>query len=102
VRPFPYRIYVKKFKLAKDGTIIPRFKVVLFKDMFYPEYSRSWDIAVGIATGYRLDGRGDGVRGLVWQDFSLVPAVQTGSETHTASYPMDTGGDFSRGKAVAA
>jgi hypothetical protein len=29
-------------------------------------------------------------------------SVQTGSETHQASYPMGTGGDFSGGKAAGA
>jgi hypothetical protein len=43
--------------------------------------------AVGMATGYGLDGRVVGVR---------VPphVVQTGSGAHSASYPMGTEGFF--------
>jgi hypothetical protein len=47
--------------------------------------------AVGIATGYGLDGRGDGV---------VLHVVQTVSGAHPASYPMCTGGSFPGGKAT--
>jgi hypothetical protein len=43
---------------------------------------RSWDSAVGIATGYELDGRGDGVRVPGREEFSLLHVVQTGSGAH--------------------
>jgi hypothetical protein len=43
-------------------------------------------VAVGVATGYGLDGRGVGIR-----DFSSLHSVQTGSEAHPASYLMGTG-----------
>jgi hypothetical protein len=33
----------------------------------------------------------------VWQDFSLLHSVQTGSGAHQASYPMGTRGRFPRG-----
>jgi hypothetical protein len=36
------------------------------------------------------------------QEFSLLHVVQTGSEVHLISYPMDTGGSFLRGKAAEA
>jgi hypothetical protein len=51
----------------------------------------SQDSAVGITTGYRLDGQGAGVRVPVGQDFSLLYVVQSGSEAHPASYPMVIG-----------
>jgi hypothetical protein len=50
---------------------------------------------VGIATGYRLDGRGVGVRVPVGSSLYLLYLVQTGSVTHSASCPMGTGGSFS-------
>jgi hypothetical protein len=53
---------------------------------------KSWDSAVGIATGYGLDIRGVGVRILVGQEFSFLHVVQTGSEVHPTSYPTGTGG----------
>jgi hypothetical protein len=36
------------------------------------------------------------------QEFSLLQIVQTGSEVHTTSYPMGTGGSFPGGKATGA
>jgi hypothetical protein len=62
----------------------------------------SWDSAVGIATGYGLDGRGVGVRVPVGQDFCLFRVIQTGSGAHPASYPIGTGGSFPGGKAAGA
>jgi hypothetical protein len=50
------------------------------------------DSAVGIATGYRLDDRGVGVRVLAGWRFSLLHVVQTGSGVHPTSYPMGIGG----------
>jgi hypothetical protein len=58
----------------------------------------SWDSSVSIATGYRLDNRGVGVRVLVGSEFSLLHLVQTGSGVHPASYPMGTGSSFPRVK----
>jgi hypothetical protein len=58
--------------------------------------------AVGITTGYRLDGRGVGVRAPVGSKFFSLHVVQTGSGANPASYTMDTGGDFLRGKAAVA
>jgi hypothetical protein len=52
----------------------------------------SQDSAVGIATGYGLDGRGVRVSHI----------VHTGSGAHPASYPMGTGGSFLSGKAAGA
>jgi hypothetical protein len=57
-------------------------------------YLQMWnrDSSVGIATGYRLGGRGYSPdRG---SDFSLLHSVQTNSGAHPASYPMGTGGSF--------
>jgi hypothetical protein len=52
------------------------------------------DCAVDIATGYELDGQRVRVRVPVETGISLVHFIQTGSETHTASYTMGTGGPF--------
>jgi hypothetical protein len=49
-------------------------------------FTRSRDSAVGIATGYGLDGRGVGVRLPVGPRFSLLRVVQTGSGAHPASW----------------
>jgi hypothetical protein len=48
--------------------------------------------AVGIPTGYGLDGRGVGIQVLVGQDFSPVHIVQTKSGVHPASCPMGAPG----------
>jgi hypothetical protein len=56
--------------------------------------------AVGTETGYRLDGRGFGVRVLAEASFSRLPVIQTSSGAHPASYPLGTGGFFPRGKAA--
>jgi hypothetical protein len=54
-------------------------------------YSKSRDNAVGIATGYGLDGRGVGVRVPVGHEFSLFHVVQTGCGVHLTS-PVGKGG----------
>jgi hypothetical protein len=36
------------------------------------------------------------------QGFSLLYIIQTGSDTHPTSYPVDTGSSFSEGKATRA
>jgi hypothetical protein len=63
---------------------------------------RNRDIAVHIATGYRLDGQGRGVRVPIREGFSSLHIVQTCSGAHPASYPMDTGASFSGDKAAGA
>jgi hypothetical protein len=62
--------------------------------------SRGRDSAVGMATGYGLDGRGAGVGVPVGVRFSSLHVVQTGSEAHPASYSMGTGGSFPGRKAA--
>jgi hypothetical protein len=48
---------------------------------------------------YGLDDRAIEVRSPTGaEDFSSSVCVQTGSETHPASYPMGTGGPFPGGK----
>jgi hypothetical protein len=59
-----------------------------------------WDSAVGIATGYGLDNQGSEFVSWWEQEFSLLHVIQTGSGSHTASYPMGNGGSFSVGKAA--
>jgi hypothetical protein len=56
--------------------------------------SGSRDSAVGIATGYGLDGREVGVRVPVGARFAPLHVVPTGSGAHPASYPMGTGALF--------
>jgi hypothetical protein len=51
---------------------------------------------VCIATDYGLDGRGVGVRAPAGA-ILFLHVVQTGSGTHSASYPMSTRGLFLRG-----
>jgi hypothetical protein len=51
---------------------------------------RSRDSAVGIATGYALDGRRAEIRVPVKAKFFPYPFVQTGPGAHSASYPMGT------------
>jgi hypothetical protein len=52
---------------------------------------------------YGLDDWGSGVRFPAGAgNFSLFLRVQTGSGAHPASFPMDTGGSFSGGKAAGA
>jgi hypothetical protein len=60
----------------------------------------SWDSAVGIGTGYGLDGRGVGVRVPVEAIFFPLHVVQTGSGAHPASSPIYNGGSFPGGKAT--
>jgi hypothetical protein len=50
----------------------------------------SWNGAMGRATGYGLDHRGDGVLVPVGSRISLLHVVRTGSEAHPASYTMGT------------
>jgi hypothetical protein len=59
----------------------------------YEMYSvllENWHNAVGIVTGYGLDGQ------------DVLHVVQTGSWAHTASYPMGTTGSVPGGKAAGA
>jgi hypothetical protein len=65
------------------------------------EFIKSRDSSVGIALGYRLDGRGSRFRFMAGAgNFSLHHRVQNGSEAHPASYPMGTRGFFPGGKAA--
>jgi hypothetical protein len=61
---------------------------------------RNWDGAVGIATGYGLDGRVFGVRVPVGSTISILHVVQTDSRTQSASDPVGTGGPFPGDKAA--
>jgi hypothetical protein len=61
------------------------------------------DSSVGIALGYRLEGRGFRVRFLAGAgNFALHHRVQNGSGTHPVSYPKGAGGSFPGGKATGA
>jgi hypothetical protein len=64
--------------------------------IFYLAISNQSDqeSAVGVATGYGLDGRGIGGRVPVGVKFSSLHVIQTGSGAHSASNPMGTGGSF--------
>jgi hypothetical protein len=58
------------------------------------------DSSVTTVTGYGLDGSGSiPGRG---ERYFLLHGVQTGSEAHTASYPMGTGGSIPKVKAAGA
>jgi hypothetical protein len=61
--------------------------------------TQSRHCAVGIVTGYRLDVRGS--IPVTGTDFSMY-SVQTGSEFHSASYSIGTGGSFTGTKAAGA
>jgi hypothetical protein len=62
---------------------------------------KSYDSSFGIATVYKIGGRGIGVRfPASARDFSLLHSVQTGSGAHPASYTMGTRGCFPGGKAA--
>jgi hypothetical protein len=62
----------------------------------------SRDSAVGIATDYRLDDRGVGVKSPGRVKNFLFHVVQTGSGAHPTSYTMGTGYSFPGGKAAEA
>jgi hypothetical protein len=62
-----------------------------FPTAFLSLFSMS-SYTVGLATGYRLDGRGS-VPGR-GTDFSILHSAHTGSGSHPASYPMGTGALF--------
>jgi hypothetical protein len=53
---------------------------------------RSRGSEIGITTGWTTEGSEFESR--QGQEFSLLHVVQTGSEVHTASYPMGTGALF--------
>jgi hypothetical protein len=75
-------------------------------DPYLLELDTSWrrirDNTGGIATGYELDDGGFGVRVHIGSKFSPLYFVQTGSEVHPTSYPMDNGDNFPGGKAAEA
>jgi hypothetical protein len=56
----------------------------------------------GIATGHVLDGRGFGVPVTIGVRFAPPHVVQTGSDAHSAPYPIGTGGSFPGSKAAGA
>jgi hypothetical protein len=60
------------------------------------QQTQSRSSAVGIATGYGLDGRGIGVQVATGVIFSHLHVVQPDSGVHSPSYPMGTE-DFSQG-----
>jgi hypothetical protein len=60
------------------------------------------DSAVGVATGYGLDGRKDGVRVSVGARFFSSSRCPERFGAHPASYPMGTGDSFPGGKAAGA
>jgi hypothetical protein len=61
------------------------------------------DSSIGIATGYGLDDRMNGIRFPAGPgNISLRHHVQTGSGTHPASYPMGNRGSFRGGEMGAA
>jgi hypothetical protein len=63
---------------------------------------RSWVSSGSIVSDYGLDDRAIGVRSpAVAKDFFSNLCVQTGSEVHSASYTMGTGGPFPGGKSAA-
>jgi hypothetical protein len=53
----------------------------------------SRDSSVGIATGYRVNGRGS---------IFILHSINTSSEAHPASCPVGTGGSLPEGKAAGA
>jgi hypothetical protein len=58
-----------------------------------PPHNSIWQLlcAVGITTGYGLDGRGAGVRVPVQEQFfPPLQLIQSDSGAHPVSYPMDT------------
>jgi hypothetical protein len=80
------------------GTLHP----LLFVFFFLHEIKRCSSL-VSIVTSYRLDDHGSGVQFPMGAgNFSLLHHVHTVSGAHPASYPMSTGGSFSRGKATGA
>jgi hypothetical protein len=85
VRPF---IFPRK-ELAH--TILSRTAQVVFEKL---TVAQSWDSAVGIATGYGLDGQGIGARVPVGARFSPLTVVQTSCRAHPGSYRMGTVASF--------
>jgi hypothetical protein len=61
------------------------------------------DSSIGIATGYRLDGRGIEVRFSAGaEDFSLLQSVQNDFGAHPAAYTMGARGLLPQGKGAGA
>jgi hypothetical protein len=57
-----------------------------------------YEAGIAMATGWTTEGcEFESWEG---QEFSLLHVAQTGSGVHSVSYPMGTGGSFSRGKAA--
>jgi hypothetical protein len=60
----------------------------------------SWDIAVGIATGYGLEDREFKALVPIRSGIFFTHVVQTGSGAHPAFYPMGARGSFPRNKSA--
>jgi hypothetical protein len=73
------------------NSIIEVYRLTYYKLSYVSNGIR--DSAVGIATGYGMDGRGIEVRVPVGsKEFSLLHVVQNGSGAHSTSYSMGTAG----------
>jgi hypothetical protein len=75
---------LRKQRLSARVTARPTSEIIRYK------YFRSRDSSVGIATDYRLDGRGL----IPGRGNSLFHGVQTDSGAHPASYSMGNGYSF--------
>jgi hypothetical protein len=69
---------------------------------FHRHTFMSRDSSVGIATGYGLDDRGVGVRGLVWSRIFSSPRRSDRLWDPPTSYPNGTGSSFPGSKATGA
>jgi hypothetical protein len=90
-------LYPKRYN---SSGILP-FYVYVYK-VWNSMKCMSRESAVGIATGYGLDGGGVGVRVPLGARFSPLHVAQTDCGAHPASYPIHTGGSFPGGKAAGA
>jgi hypothetical protein len=71
-----------------------RQKSCTAKIIILTQIQREDSIAISKVTGHRLDGLGSILSRD--RDYILHRHTQTGSEAHTASYPKDATGSFSR------
>jgi hypothetical protein len=76
-----------KGRVSENGSLFSDRGASLFR--ICNSFLRNRDSAVGIATGYGLDGRRLGDR--IPVDFPPIRVVHTGSGTHQASYLLGTG-----------
>jgi hypothetical protein len=109
---FHYKYYINMGELLIlynaifSGCYVPWFYVryeLLVQCRTFPYHIcniRSRGSSGSIVSDYGLDDRAIEVRSPTSaEDFSSSPCVQTGSEAHTDSCPMGTGGPFPGGKA---